>query len=223
MDPPRTKTSAVRIGGASPTSSMPRMTQTPQVPRVPRRQLAGASQLPGHATRKIASPPDVSSPKPSLFIQLKQMHWLFLIGFGMIVALILWLAGSAVLAWGTQRYYDVRYGNPRTFHIDQAVGHGGDSPAHPSHFMAMNLNNRAIVIEFKAGDPARINSYDALIMINDNGQSLVTVSFKDVNGDKKLDMIIDIHLPGQEQYAIFINDKDKDEFRPAKSSDIIHL
>jgi hypothetical protein len=148
------------------------------------------------------------------------MHWLFLIGLGMIAALILWLAGSAALAWGTQRYYDFRYGMPRTYQTDMVVGHGGDSPLHPSHFIAMNSNGRAIVIEMKADNPAQIASYEAPITIMDGGQSPVTVSFKDVNGDKKVDMIIDIHLPGQDQYSIFINDGDK--FRPATSSDIIH-
>jgi hypothetical protein len=150
------------------------------------------------------------------------MHWLFLIGLGMISALVLWLVGSAVLAWGTQRYYDVRYGTPRTFQTDMAVGHGGDSAAHPSHFIAMNLNNQAVVIELKAGkaDNGSVAWYIAPITIKDGGQSPVTVSFKDVSGDQKLDMVIAIHLPVQDQYSIFINDGDK--FRPATSNDTLN-
>jgi hypothetical protein len=54
-------------------------------------------------------------------------------------------------------------------------------------------------------------------IIVDDGQAPVTVSFKDVNGDQKPDMIIDVHLSGQDQLSIFINDGDK--FRVAKNSD----
>jgi hypothetical protein len=82
------------------------------------------------------------------------------------------------------------------------------------------LNSRAVVIELKADNPAQIASYAAPITILDGGQSPVTLDFKDVSGDHKVDMIIDIHLPGQDQYSIFINDGDK--FRPATSSDVVH-
>jgi hypothetical protein len=159
----------------------------------------------------------VKAEKPGLFVWLKQMHWLFLIGIGMISALVLWLIGSAVLAWGTQRYYDFRYGNPRTYQTDMAVGHGKDSPNHPSHFIAMNLNNRVVVIELKAGDPEQGATYDPQITITDGAP--VTVSFKDVNGDRRLDMIVNLHLPSQDQYSIFINENDG--FRPATTKDSI--
>jgi len=146
------------------------------------------------------------------------MHWLFLIGIGMISALVLWLIGSVVLAWGTQRYYDFRYGNPRTYQTDMVVGHGGDSPAHPSHFIAMNLNGRVVVIEMKAGDPKQAAIYDPQITVIDGGAP-VTVNFKDVNGDRRLDMIIDLHLPAQDQFSIFINEGET--FRAADAKDPI--
>jgi hypothetical protein len=163
----------------------------------------------------------MKAPKRGLVAWLKDKHWLFLIGLGMISALVLWLIGSAVLAWGTQRYYDVRYGNPRSYQTDMPVGHGGDSPAHPSHFIAMNLNNQAIVIELKAGDPAKIVSYKAPITVMDGGQSPVIVNFKDVNGDHKPDMIIDIRLPTQDQLSYFINDPEHDQFRPPNPNESI--
>ena len=231
-DPPRTKTSSVRMG-PTPTNSIPRPTQVPAANSVPRRQQAQQQQQPPtydmpasprspRATRKIATtpPPEIEVARPDFFTRLKHMHWLFLIGLGMLAALVLWLAGSAVLAWGTQRYDDFRYGNPRTYQTDAVVNHGGDSTAHPSHFIAMHLGNKAVVIELKASDPSKIVSYEAPITIIDGGQAPVTVSFKDVNGDGKPDMIIDIHLPGQDQYSIFINDGDK--FRPSTSNDVIH-
>ncbi len=214
-DPPRPKSSTVRMG-PSPIGPMPQVTQTP--PTIPRRQQAAKTrQLSPRPTQKMISPPEIKAEKPGLFAWLKQMHWLFLIGIGMISALVLWLIGSAVLAWGTQRYYDFRYGNPRTYQADMVVGHGGDSSSHPSHFIAMNMNGRVVVIELKAGDPKQAAIYDPQIAITDGAP--VTLSFKDVNGDHKLDMIIDLHLPGQDQYSIFINDNDT--FRPASPKDSI--
>lgn len=219
VDPPRTRSSIVRMG-PSPTSSMPQVTPTPSTTAIPKRRQATTHPHPPRPTRKIAQPLEIAptqSTKQSLLDRLRRMHWLALIGLGMMSALVLWLLGSSALAWGTQRYYDIRYGNPRTFQTDAVVSHGGDSPAHPSHFIAMNLNNQAIVIELKAGDPKKAKIYPVALI--DGGQSPVTVSFKDINGDHKPDMVVDIHLPAQDQHAFFINDGD--DFRPATSNDVI--
>lgn len=219
-NPPRSQSTTVRR--ASPTGPAPQVAPTGPTPAIPRRQQAQATrQLSPRPAQKNVSPPPVKAPKQSLAVWLKDKHWLFLIGLGMISALVLWLVGSAVLAWGTQRYYDLRYGNPRTYQTDIVVGHGGDSPAHPSHFIAMNLNGQAIVIELKAGDPAKIVSYQAPITVQDGGQSPVTLSFKDLIGHHKLDMIVDIHLPGQDQLSYFINDPDNDQFRSPKPHESI--
>src|SRR5215469_10158414 len=216
-NPARSQSTAVRR--ASPTGPVTQVTPMAPTPAVPRRKAQGTRQLPPRPIEKIVSPPQMKGRRRGLVGWLRDKHWLFLIGLGMISMVVLWLIGSAVLAWGTQRYYDVRYGSPRTYQTDMAVGHGGDSPAHPSHFIAMNLNNQAIVVELKAGDPAKIVSYKAPITILDGGQSPVTVSFKDLIGHHKLDMIIDIHLPGQDQLSYFINDND--QFRPATANDPI--
>jgi hypothetical protein len=185
-------------------------------PSIPNRATRHLSPL---TTRKIALEPEIKPKKQNLFIQLTQKRWPLLIILGMISALLLWFVGRVVLNWGTERYYDFRYGNPRTFQTDMVVGHGGDGPAHPSHFITMNLNNQAVVVELKAGKADNNDSvvwYVAPIIVDD-GQAPVTVSFKDVNGDQKPDMIIDVHLSGQDQLSIFINDGDK--FRVAKNSD----
>jgi hypothetical protein len=135
-------------------------------------------------------------------------------------ALILGGGGAAVLAWGIQRYYDFRYGNPRTYQVDQVVGQGGDSPASPSHFIALNENHQAIVIELRAGDPTKAITYTTAIY-NDNGEAPVTLEFHDVTGDGKVDMIIQIHSLNQEQITVFINNGE--QFRPATNDDHIKL
>jgi hypothetical protein len=152
-----------------------------------------------------------------------KVHWLLPIGIGMIAMLILWEVGSLALSWGTNVYNNVVYGNPRTYQTNAVVGHGGDSPAHPSHFIAVNLNGQAIVIEFPAGNPQNASSYLVPYYIRGQGedQAPVTVDFRDVTGDGKVDMIVSIHLPSQIQTFVFVNDGTK--FRAPNSSDHIHL
>jgi hypothetical protein len=144
----------------------------------------------------------------------------------MISMLLLWVVGSSVLAWGLGKLDDLRYGYPRTYQTDAVVGHG-DSKAHPSHFIAMNLHGQAIVIEFPGGDPQHAMSYVVPYYIREQGSSQggdltpVTVTFRDVNGDGKPDMIVQILFRTQVQYFVFINTGTK--FRPPTSSDKIHL
>ncbi len=140
----------------------------------------------------------------------------------MVAMLVLWVIGSSVLSWGIQRYNDFRYGNPRTYQTDHVVGHGGDNTTHPSHFIALNLNHQAVVIELMAGDPSKSVSYVAPVyIVGDDGKAPVTVDFRDTTGSNKLDMIVTIHLANQNQVYVFINDGNK--FRPSNSNDKIHL
>ena len=126
----------------------------------------------------------------------------------MIAMLVLWELGSLLLAWGLARYDDVRYGNPRTYQADAVVGHGGDSPAHPSHFIAVDLNRQAIVVEFPAGSQSGALSYVVPYYILGPGGDLtpITLEFRDVTGDGKPDMVIHIHLQSQDQTFVFVND-----------------
>lgn len=177
----------------------PQLRQSSTTSLSPQRKKILTRQLQSHPTRQISQ-----HPQSSKIHQLQHMHWLFLVGLIMMIGLILWITGTAALAWGIQRYYDLRYGIPRTYQVDQVVGQGGDSPAHPSHFIALNENHQAIVIELQAGDPTQSFSYIAPIY-NDNSEAPVTLEFRDINGDGKLDMLVHIHFLTQEQIAVFIN------------------
>lgn len=156
----------------------------------------------------------------------RHVHWLLPLGIGMIAMLLLWVVGSSVLAWGLDRYDDLRYGYPRTYQIDAVVGHG-DNTQHPSHFMAINLHGQAIVIEFPAGNPQHAMSYVVPYFIRQQGGGQggdltpVTVEFRDVTGDGKPDMLVHILFRTQVQTFVFINTGTK--FRPPTSSDTIHL
>ena len=212
VSPPRT--------GASQISPIPQRRTGGQVPRPEQPTASLPTSLPtkpyprNNITRQQALPPNILKGK---------VHWLLPLGIGMIAMLVLWELGSFTLAWGLARYDDIRYGNPRTYQTNAVVGHGNDSPLHPTHFIAINLNRQAIVVEFPAGNPSGAQSYVVPYYILGQGGDLtpITLEFRDVTGDAKPDMIIHIHLQTQDQTFVFVNDGNK--FRPPTSKDNIHL
>jgi hypothetical protein len=145
------------------------------------------------------------------------LHWLAILGLGMVIMLALVVGGNAVSSWWTIHQDDSTYGRPRTFQIDQVVGHN-DSAENPSHFEAINLNRHIIVIELPGGDSSKARIYNITTLFG-NGQELtpVTISFKDVNNDGLLDM--EIHI--KEQTIVFINENG--QFRPLKPTEHVHL
>jgi len=146
-----------------------------------------------------------------------RLHWLAILGIGMVIMLALVVVGNAVSTWWTIHQGDATYGRPRTFQIDAVVGHN-DSTENPSHFEAINLNRHIIVIELPGGDSSKARIYNITTLFG-NGQDLtpVTLSFKDVNGDGLLDM--EVHIQGQT--IVFINENG--QFRPLKPTEHVHL
>jgi hypothetical protein len=150
----------------------------------------------------------------------RHLHWLGYIGLGLIGMLLVMLLGWIVLgffnSWWTVWQDDLHYGRPRTFQIDRAVGHD-DSASSPSHFIALNLNRHVEVIEFPGGDPTKAKVYMGPFLVG-SGQDLspVTLTFKDVNGDGKLDLIVNV----QESHFVLINDNG--QFRPPHQGENIN-
>lgn len=175
---------------------------------IPSPQVAQARPV-RNVTRQGALRPSTVEKKPR-----SGMHWLLYVGIGMIAALALWVVGSTALAWGTARYNDLVYGNPRIFQADAVVGHGGDSKLQPSHFIALNLHCQIIVVELMAGNPAKSINYSGPALFDAGCEQIpVTLEFRDVTGDGKVDMLIYI----QGQHFVLVNDGTK--FRPSNGSD----
>ena len=80
------------------------------------------------------------------------------IGLGMLLAIIAVLVGRLLIGWIGNVWNDLHYGYPRTYQMNAVVGHH-DSVAHPSHFLALNLNGQMEVIEFPGGDVAQATVY----------------------------------------------------------------
>ena len=195
-NPPRSPSSVVRLNKPSPTvnrrsrevSLDPQTRRTGEPPYIrPRRsqtQEPETARPPRNATTSYAVP----TPKKDF----RNMHWLLYLGLGMILLLALWVIGASALAWGTNEYNTIVYGYPRTFQTDAVVGHN-DSPANPSHFMALNLHGQVIIIELPGGDPAKAVDYTGPDLVGPGDDQIpITLSFSDTNHVGKPDMLIHI-------------------------------
>lgn len=70
-----------------------------------------------------------------------RFHPMVFIRAGLLLALLLWIGVTQVLAWGNGVLDLLQYGNPRTYQTDAVVGQD-DSAAHPNHFLALNLHGQ---------------------------------------------------------------------------------
>ncbi len=156
----------------------------------------------------------LKQPKPSGG---RRFHWLVYVGLAMIGMLLCWMLLTTFLGWWQVEQDDLHYGRPRTSQYDYVVGHG-DSTTNKSHFIAINLRRHVQVIECPAGDCAKARILIGPVLIGPN-QDLapVTLTFKDVNGDGKPDVIVNV----QDSHFVFINDNGT--FRPTRPGDSIHL
>src|SRR5712692_3037448 len=149
-------------------------------------------------------------PPPKSPIQKHRVHWMVFVGLTMLTMLFGWVALTLASIWWQTQQDDWHYGRPRTYQVDQVVGHN-DSSTHPTHFIALNLKRQIEVIEIPGGDAIKEKVYLGPLLYGD-GQDLtpVTLTFKDVNGDGKLDM--EIHV--LDQTIVFLNENG--QFRPLK-------
>lgn len=140
----------------------------------------------------------------------RRIHPMLFIGVGMLITLFLWVGVTQAVIWGTNVVNGWRYGYPRMFQMDAAVGRH-DSASAPSHFLALNFHSQVEVIEFPGGDSAhaRIFLGPQLIGLNSDLEP-VTLRFVDLNGDQIPDMVIEV----QGSQIVFLNDQGN--FRPLK-------
>ncbi len=174
-----------------------------------RRRSRGLTN-PGSATRAIA----IST------TEVEQRHRRFptlAVLVGMLVMALLVYGLTTFSSWWRIHQDDMQFGRPRTFQLDAAVGHN-DSPAHPTHFIFINLNRHIEIIELPGGDSAHARIYPGPVLFGD-GQDLipVTANIRDVNGDGKPDLIVHI----QDQQLVYINDGT--QFRPLRQGEHVNL
>ena len=133
----------------------------------------------------------------------RHVHPLLYLGLGMLAMLGLWTAAMGISTWAGTTINNIRYGYPRTYQVDAYVGHD-ETPGSPSHFIALNLHGHVEVIEMPGGNVANARIFTGpQIFGSGNDLVPVTLSFADVLGNHKLDMVINV----QGTQIVYINDK----------------
>ena len=179
----------------------------------PRRSLSRPSLSAAGRRTDMRTEDDIVLPHHVPHVKIEehpQIHWLVYAGAAILVMVLGWTLLTAVIHWWQITMDDLHYGRPRTYQTDVVVGHN-DSSIHPSHFIALNLNRHVEVIEFPGGDATKAKVYVGPVLVGpDQDLTPVTLTFKDVNHDGKLDMIVNV----QSSHILFINDQG--QFRPLR-------
>ena len=120
------------------------------------------------------------------------------IGLGLIVA---YAALSLLIGWTRLWVDDLRYGRPRTQQLSGFVGHN-EGAGEPTHFIAMNLNRRVVVIELPGGDVSKAQTLQGPYLFGAN-EDLTPVGLRlnDINGDTKQDLVVSV----KNEEIIYIN------------------
>jgi hypothetical protein len=108
-----------------------------------------------------------------------QMHGSVYIGLVLLCMLVGFVLFSALATWWQHTDDYLHYGMPRTFQMDAVVGHQ-DSAAHPSHFIALNLDGHLSVIEMQGGDLSKTVIYAGPVIYG-QGSDLVAVTLSVVH------------------------------------------
>ncbi len=157
--------------------------------------------LNSHPNQHIDIPPRRSAMQPQKTEDIprpkRRIHPVAIAGVGAMVALLLW----AGLTWAGNKWTDTLNDwtytlTFRTFSVDYAVGHGGDSTDHPSHFIVQNDKRKIIIIEFPADNPAKLIIYYGPVLLGDGQDRVpITISFQPDTQTGEVDMVL--HVEGQ--------------------------
>jgi hypothetical protein len=121
-------------------------------------------------------------------VRLHPLAWFGIFGVFLVLG---WFGLNAVTSWYQGVQNDWAYGQQRHFEINAVVGHG-DSQTNPSHFTAENNNGQIIVVELPGGNVSKAKIYQIETVPGNAGNPPVKLSFQDMNGDGKPDMLVQI-------------------------------
>jgi len=178
-----------------PASTVPRRASRLRLLKTPRETDEVDSEKKRNSSRPDPDDHKENRRSPTRQPRQRNVHWLMLVGIGMTLAIVLCLLGALLWTWGLGIHDDWTYGKTRTYHLEAVVG-DSDSPAHPTHFVAMNLHGQVDIIELPAGDVAHAKIYPGPHLPWTNAdKAVVTLEVKAVNGDHRPDLVI--HIRGE--------------------------
>jgi hypothetical protein len=110
-----------------------------------------------------------------------------------LAALAVYVLVGAVVNWGQVRLDDLRYGRPRTTHLEGYVGHGGEVEGRPTRFVGLNIDRQVVVLELPGGDTTQVRSLAGPYLFGaDESLTPVLLSLRDMDGDGLQDLIVDV-------------------------------
>ena len=126
---------------------------------------------------------------------------------------------TPVLNWGRIKLDDFRYGRPRTVQLSARVGHESASGL-PSHFVAMNVERRVIILEMPGGDATQTRTIVGPYLFG-AGEDLtpVLLRFADINDDQLPDMLVNV----KQEEMVYINDLASNTFRIITAEELAQL
>jgi len=109
-----------------------------------------------------------------------------------LAAVAIYVLISGVLGKAQILIDDFRYGRPRTTQLDAFVGHG-ETSGQPTHFMAINLNRQATIIELPGGDATKARTITGPYLFGANEDlTPLALHTSDRDGDGQLDLLLDV-------------------------------
>jgi hypothetical protein len=110
-----------------------------------------------------------------------------------LAAVAMYVLVGAIVDWGQVKLDDIRYGRPRTTHLEGYVGHGGEVEGKPTRFVGLNIERQVVVLELPAGDSTQIRSLPGPYLFGaDEDLTPVLLSLRDMDNDGLRDLIVDV-------------------------------
>jgi len=161
------------------------------MPITPRTSRLKRKQREPHTTGGL--PSTASASKTASTLQVHggiRVHWLVLVGLAMAATVVVMIVIQIAFSFATTTYDDLRFGRPRTYQLDAVVGQN-DSPAHPTHFTAMNLGGHIEILEIPGGDASHARMLVGPTLAG-SGSDLVPVNLQlvDRQGNHHPDLLV---------------------------------
>ena len=110
-----------------------------------------------------------------------------------LAALAMYVLVGAVVEWGQIKLDDMRYGRPRTTHLEGYVGHGGEIEGRPTRLIGLNIERQVVVLELPGGDTTQVRSLPGPYLFGaDEDLTPVLLSLQDMDGDSLEDLIVNV-------------------------------
>lgn len=147
----------------------------------------------GNSTRQI----DTETPTHTQTLPQEERHWLTPLGCGALL-----VVGCVALwtLWVIPTYDNLlaqwHYGDSHVSRLTTDLGQGQED------FLAFDQHGRVVVLEVNSLHPDKTRLYIAtgISLLNDGGNTIITLSLADVNHDGKPDIVLHV---GAQNYVLF--------------------